>query len=115
MEWVTYTSDERRDERDASLSASDSLAETEKKSQVTVDVVLLLEFTSGLDTLPCRSDLDEDTLLLDADRLVQGNELLGLGLGALLVEGQTSVDLGGDTAGDESENFLAKLDKLGRG
>lgn len=80
-----------------------------------MDVVLLLEFTGGLDTLPCRSDLDEDTLLLDADGFVEGNELLGLGLGALLVEGKTGIDLGGDTTRDESENFLAELDELGTG
>lgn len=80
-----------------------------------MDVVLLLEFTGGLDALPCRSDLDEDTLFLDADGVVEGDELLGLGLGALLVEGKTRIDLGGDTARDESEDFLAELDELGRG
>lgn len=74
----TYTTDEGRDEGDTCLSASNSLAETEKKGQVAVDVVITLEFTSGLDTLPCRCDFDENTLLLDTNRLVEGNELLSL-------------------------------------
>lgn len=90
---MTYTSDERRNESNTSLSTGNSLAETEEESQVAVDVVLLLELTGGLDTLPCRSDLDEDTLLLDTNGVVESNELLGLGLGALLVEGKTGVDL----------------------
>ena len=59
-----------------------------------MDAVVTLELARSLDTLPSRSDLDEDALLLDADGLVEGNELLGLGLGRLLVERETGVDLG---------------------
>jgi hypothetical protein len=119
----TYTTNEGRDEGDTCLSASDSLAETEKKGQVAVDVVITLEFTSSLDTLPRRCDFDENTL-------VEGNELLSLGidknkepiklcdnitclgLGALLVEGETSIDFRRYTARNDSKNLLAKLDKL---
>jgi hypothetical protein len=126
----TYTTNEGRDEGDTCLSASDSLAETEKKGQVAVDVVITLEFTSSLDTLPRRCDFDENTLLFDTNRLVEGNELLSLridknkepiklcdnitylGLGALLVEGETSIDFRRHTARNDSKNLLAKLDKL---
>jgi hypothetical protein len=52
-----------------------------------------------VDAFPRAGDLDEDTLLLDADGVVEGDELLGLG--GLLVERESGVDLGGDTAGDD--------------
>lgn len=71
-----------------------------------------LELASGLDTLPCRGDFDEDTLLLNTDGVVECNELLGLGDGARLVEGKTSVDLSRDTARDKSKDLLAELDEL---
>lgn len=51
-----------------------------------MDAVITLKLASSLDTLPGRGDLDENTLLLDANRLVKGNELLCLCLGGLLVE-----------------------------
>ncbi len=72
---------------------------------------LLLELGGGLDTLPSRGDLDEDTVLLDADRLVEVNELVGLLDGSGLVERVLGVDLGRDTAGDDLEDLLAELDE----
>ena len=77
-----------------------------------MDAVLGLELLRGLDTLPSRGDLDQNALLLDTDRLVELDEVLGLRLGRLLVEGQLGVDLGGDTTGDDREDLLAELDKL---
>jgi hypothetical protein len=74
----TYTADERRDESDTCLSASDSLTEAEQKGEIAVDAIISLKFTSSLDTLPCRCDFDENTLLLDTNRLIEGNELLSL-------------------------------------
>lgn len=109
---VTYTADERRDEGDLRLGTSNSLAETEEKGEVAVDVVLRLEFPRRLDTLPGRRDLDQDALTLDANRLVEGDEVLGLRLGCCLVEGQLGVNLGGDTAGNDRKDLLAELDKL---
>ena len=43
-----------------------------------MNAVVPFEFTGGLDTLPRRRDLDEDTLLLDTEAIVEGNEFLGL-------------------------------------
>ena len=77
-----------------------------------MNAVIALQLAGGLDTLPGGGDLDEDTVLLDTDGLVESNELLGLRLGRLLVEGQLGVDLGGDTTGDDREDLLAELDKL---
>ena len=73
-----YTTNKRRNERHASLGASNSLTETEEKREVAVNAVVPFEFTGGLDTLPRRGDLDEDTVFLDTDEFVQGDELLGL-------------------------------------
>lgn len=77
-----------------------------------MDPVVALKLASSLDTFPGGGNLDENALLLDSDRLVERNELLGLRLSGLLVEGQTGVDLGGDTAGDDCENLLAEFDEL---
>ena len=77
-----------------------------------MNVIITLEFASGLDTLPCTCDLDEDALLLDADGLVERDELLGLGLGRRLVVREARIDLSRDTAGDNLENLLAELDEL---
>lgn len=60
---VKDTSDERRDEGDLGLRACNGLLETEEQREVAVDVVLLLEFTCGLDTFPGRSDLDKNSVL----------------------------------------------------
>ena len=77
-----------------------------------MDAVVTLELARSLDTLPSRSDLDEDALLLDADGLVERDELLGLGLGCRLVVREARIDLGGDTAGDDLQDLLAKLNEL---
>lgn len=49
---VQNTADEGRDEGDIGLGTSNSLAKTEQESEVTVDLIVALEFTSSLDTLP---------------------------------------------------------------
>ncbi len=89
----TYAANEGRDESDTRLGSSNSLSEAEEKGEVGVDAVIALELARGLNTLPSRRDLDKDALLLHANRLVESDELLGLLLGTLLVEGETSVDL----------------------
>ena len=77
-----------------------------------MDAVVTLELARSLDTLPSRSDLDEDALLLDADGLVERDELLGLGLGRRLVVREARIDLSRDPAGDDLQNLLAELDEL---
>ena len=108
----TYTADEGRDESHASLSASDRLSEAEEEGEVAVDAIITLELAGSLDALPRRGDLDEDALLLDADRLVERDKFLRLLFRGLLVEGETCVNLGGDTARDDLQDLLAELDQL---
>jgi len=43
-----------------------------------MDAVITLKLASCLDTFPCRGNLDQDTVLLDTDRVVERNEFLGL-------------------------------------
>lgn len=131
---VEDTSDEGRDEGDLGFGTCNGLLESEEEREVAVDVVLGFELTGGLDTLPGRGDLDEDSVLADADLLVEGDQVLGLrvfvqrgsvhdrhieseiathlGLGGLLVEGEGSVDLGRDTSGNDGEDLLSELDEL---
>lgn len=79
-----------------------------------MDAVVALKFAGSLDTLPGRRNLDEDALLLDADGVVQSDELLRLLLGRLLIVGQAGVDFRRDTARDNLQDLLAKLDELWR-
>lgn len=87
------------------------LAEGEEKGEVAVDALDSLEVLGSLDTLPGGGDLDEDALLGDAGILVETDDLLGLGDGGLLVEGETGIDLGRDTAGDDLQDLDTKVDE----
>jgi hypothetical protein len=104
--WMTHSTDEGGDEGDTSLGTGDSLTETEEKGQVTAVMsaadynllvylldALLLEVLGGLDTLVGGGNLDvspgirpspetcldQDSLLVDTERLVKVNELVSLG------------------------------------
>lgn len=111
LEPVENAADEGANERDTSLGAGNGLAEAEEEGEVAVDAVLLLELPSSLDTVPGRGNLDKDALLLDALLLVELDEVLGLGLGGLLVKREGSVDLGRDTARDDLEDLDTELDE----
>lgn len=67
---VKDTTDERRDQVGTGLGRSDGLDDGEHEGEVAVDAMLRLEFTSGLDTFPGGSDLDQDAVLGDAHLLV---------------------------------------------
>lgn len=108
---VENTTDKGRDERNTSLGTSYRLSETEKEGQVAVDVVLALKLAGGLNTLPGGSDLDQDTLALDTERLVESDKVLGFFNGSFLVERETGVDLGGNTAGDDLEDLGTESDE----
>ena len=68
---VENAADEGRDEESTGLSGTDGLGQGEEESQVAVDAVLRLQDLGGLDTLPCRGELDEDAGLVDALLLVK--------------------------------------------
>lgn len=76
-----------------------------------MDALDSLEVLGSLDTLPGGGDLDEDALLGDTGILVETDDLLGLGDGGLLVEGETGIDLGRDTAGDDLQDLDTKVDE----
>lgn len=107
---VEDTADEGGDEGDLGLGGSNSLGKAEEEGEVAVDT-LLLEDLGGLDTLPGGGDLDEDTVLVNANVLVELDEVASLGEGALSVERVLGVYLGRDTAGDNGEDLLAELDE----
>jgi hypothetical protein len=68
---VEDTTDEGRDEEGTGLSGGNSLDQGEHEGQVGVDAVVALQDLGGLDTLPCRGNLDQDTLLANALLLVK--------------------------------------------
>jgi len=91
---IQNTADEGRDEGNASLSASNSLAETEQEGEVAVDLIITLKFTSSLDTLPGGGDLDENAFLGDADRIIEPDQVLGLHRGTFHVKSWPEREIG---------------------
>ena len=83
---MTYATDEWRDESDVGLCASNGLSEAKEEGEVAVDAVVLLEHAGSLDTLPGGCNLDENTLFLNADALVELDVLESLCDRALGVE-----------------------------
>ena len=67
-----------------------------------------LQLFGGADAFPGAGDLDEDALAADPGLLVQADELAGLGEGALGVEAEPGIDLGGDPAGNDLEDLAAE-------
>ena len=109
---VQDSTNEGGDQGDLGLSTSDGLAETEQEGKVAVDVLLLLEVSSGLDTSVGRSNLDKNSVLVDTDGLVECDKLLSLGDGGLGVKRKRGVNLGGNSTGDDLEDLSAELDEL---
>jgi hypothetical protein len=54
---LTNSTDEGGDQSNTGLGTGDGLTESEEEGQVTVDVVVTLELSGSLDTLPGGSDL----------------------------------------------------------
>jgi hypothetical protein len=109
---MTHSSDKRRNQSHASLRTRNGLAEAEEKGEVAVNVFVTLELSGGLNTFPGRCDLDQHTFPLDSNGFVKRNELFGLGLGCLLVKGETGINFGGNTAGNDGKDLFAEFDEL---
>ena len=77
-----------------------------------MDAFITLELARGLNTLPGRCNFDKHTFLFDSNRIVKSNKFPGLGLGCLLVKGETGIDFGRDTAGNDGKNLFTKFDEL---
>lgn len=126
---VQNTADEGRDEESTGLGGSNSLDGREHERQVAVDAVLRLQDLSSLDTLVGRGNLDQNAVLRNTNGLVELcallrnrvlissirehylDEVQGLVNGGLGVKGEASIDLGGDLAGNDLKNLLAKLNQ----
>src|SRR5688572_30282751 len=78
---------ERRDESHAGFGASDCLGEAEQQREVAVNAFALQLFR-GANAFPGTGNLYEDTLTDDAGVIIQSNEPMSLGDGAVGVEAQ---------------------------
>lgn len=107
---IENTTDERRNQSNVSLGASNSLDKREQESQVAVDA-LFLELLSSLDTLIGGGNLDENTLTTNALGFVQLDEVTSLLDSSLGVKRVTSINFGGDTARDDSEDLGTEFDQ----
>lgn len=129
---VQDTTNERRDQSHAGFSTGNCLREAKEQGQVAVNVVFLLQnlanrsflstlhlsafaipqtYGSSLDTLPGRSNLDQDAVLADAIFFVKLDETDSLGNSGFLVKRQASINLSRDTTRNNLENFLAKVNQ----
>ncbi len=62
----------------------------------------------GLCAFPGRGDLDEHALAVDAELLVEADEVAGLLDGGFGVEGKAGVDFGGNATGDDVEDLRCR-------
>src|SRR6185436_20558856 len=88
--------------------ACDRLSKAEQQRQVAM-YALPLELFRGADAFPSACQLDENPLWRNAGLLVQRNQLLRFGKAAFLVERQTCIDLGGNSAFDMLQDLAAKV------
>jgi len=88
---VKDAANEGRNEVGVRLSSGDGLDKREHEGQVGVDAVVPLQDLGGLDTLPCRRDLDENALLANSLLLVQLREVRFAGIGGLIGDILTSM------------------------
>lgn len=109
---MTHSTDERRNQCHASLRACNGLGEAKEEGEVAMNSVVALKFARSLDTFPGRCDLDEHTFFLNSEGLVKRDKLFGLGLGCLLVKGETGVNFCGDAAGNDGQDLFAEFDEL---
>lgn len=79
-----------------------------------MDALIVFKLARSLNAFPRRCHLDQNPLLLDANRLVECNERSSFLLGGLLVEGEARVNLGGDATRNDLQDLGAKLDELRR-
>jgi len=73
-----------------------------------VHTVLVLQDLGRLDALPGGRQLDQNSLLVDAQGFVQGDQLQGLLHALLGVEGQAGIDLGGNATGHNLQDFRSE-------
>ena len=74
----THSTNKGRDQGNTSLSTSNSLTKPKKKSKVTMNVFIPLQFTSGLNTLPRRCNLDQNAVFGDTKGFIESNQLFRL-------------------------------------
>lgn len=108
---VQDATDKGGDKSDTGLGTSDGLSETEEQGEVAVDTFVAFELFGGLDAFPGGGYFDEYAIFFDADRVVEGDKLFGLGLCCFLVERETGIDFCGDSAGDDVEDLFTELDQ----
>jgi hypothetical protein len=69
------------------------------------------QFAHGDDPLPGGGEFDEDPFAVDAGGFIEGDEMAGFCDTAIDIEGEASVYFCGDSAGDDFQDFNAKIDK----
>lgn len=89
---IEDTANEGGDEKGTGLSGGDGLNFGEQESQVAVNLVVALEDAGSLDSLPCGCDFNQDAGLIDADGLVEINDVESLVDGALSIERPSGVN-----------------------
>ncbi|MPN48117.1 hypothetical protein SDC9_195721 [bioreactor metagenome] len=81
-----------------------------QQGEVTTDSFLFYNF-GRLNAFPGRSKLDQHPFTRDAYRLVKGNYFAGFAHGALGIEGQTGIHLGGNTSGNNFEYLKSEVNR----
>lgn len=76
-----------------------------------MDVFSSLKVFGCLDTLPSRSNLDQDPLLVNTGVAIKLDDLLCFGNRRILVKGESSVHLGRNTTWNDLEDLDTKVNE----
>lgn len=91
---VQDSANKRGDQGDTSLSAGNSLTKAKEQGKITMDIILLFQFSCCLDTFPSRGNLDQDSVFVDPKGLVELDEVFGFLLGRLLIKRKARIHFG---------------------
>jgi hypothetical protein len=84
---IENSANERGNQSDTSFGTSNGLRKSEEQSQIAVDLIVTLELASSLNSLPCRSNLNQDTVPWNANTGIECNEFPRLCLGSFFIKG----------------------------
>lgn len=126
---IEDATDKGRDEESTSFGSGDSLRQREQKCKIAVNAVVFLQNLGSLYSLPGWGQLDQNSILADANFFIELRKFIqhfggilarsltyfddvkGLVDGCLSVKRKSSIDLSGDSPGDNLQYLVSKFDK----
>jgi hypothetical protein len=101
---IEKSTNKGRDEEEFAVSASNSLYHMEDQSHINFDSMIKQKLSS-FDSLPCRSDLDENAFLANSCLLIKGYDSLCSFNSCVFVERKRGINLCRNVTFNSFQNF----------